>query len=172
MEGYTLEEAPHTKGAKIKIIGCGGGGGNTINYMIREGLSELDLIVANTDGQALNNSLAKTKIQLGEKTTGGLGAGGDPKKVAFLSTILRNFSFCMTRIESLSFLSSASPASASFFFGLPSKLKGIVTTETARAPTSLAALATMGVAPVPVPPPSPDAMKTISLCSKAALSSS
>ena len=79
MEGYTLEEAPHTKGAKIKIIGCGGGGGNTINYMIREGLSELDLIVANTDGQALNNSLAKTKIQLGEKTTGGLGAGGDPK---------------------------------------------------------------------------------------------
>ena len=82
MERYTLEEAPHTKGAKIKIIGCGGGGGNTINYMIREGLSELDLIVANTDGQALNNSLAKTKIQLGEKTTGGLGAGGDPKKGA------------------------------------------------------------------------------------------
>ena len=79
MEGYTIEEAPHTKGAKIKIIGCGGGGGNTINYMIKEGLKELDLIVANTDGQALNNSLAAKKIQLGEKTTGGLGAGGNPK---------------------------------------------------------------------------------------------
>ena len=79
MEGFTIEEAPHTKGAKIKIIGCGGGGGNTINYMIKEGLSELDLIAANTDGQALNNSLAKTKIQLGEKTTGGLGAGGKPE---------------------------------------------------------------------------------------------
>lgn len=74
-----VEEAQHTKGAKIKIIGCGGGGGNTINHMIKEGLGELDLVVTNTDGKALNNSLAKTKIQLGEKTTRGLGAGGDPK---------------------------------------------------------------------------------------------
>lgn len=79
MNEFTVEEAQHTKGAKIKIIGCGGGGGNTINHMIKEGLSELDLIATNTDGQALSNSLAKTKIQLGEKTTRGLGAGGDPK---------------------------------------------------------------------------------------------
>lgn len=79
MNEFIVEEAKHTKGAKIKIIGCGGGGGNTINHMIKEGLSDLDLIVTNTDGQALNNSLAKTKIQLGEKTTRGLGAGGDPK---------------------------------------------------------------------------------------------
>lgn len=79
MNEFTVEEAKHTKGAKIKIIGCGGGGGNTINHMIKEGLSELDLIVTNTDAKALNNSLAKTKIQLGEKTTRGLGAGGNPQ---------------------------------------------------------------------------------------------
>lgn len=79
MNEFTVEEALHTKGAKIKIIGCGGGGSNTINHIIKEGLTELDLIVTNTDGQALNNSLAKTKIQLGEKTTRGLGAGGNPK---------------------------------------------------------------------------------------------
>lgn len=78
MSDFTVEEAQHTRGAKIKIIGCGGGGGNTINHMIQTGLSELDLIVANTDKQALNNSLAKTRIQLGEKKTRGLGAGGNP----------------------------------------------------------------------------------------------
>lgn len=79
MNEFTVEEAQNTKGAKIKIIGCGGGGGNTINHMMQEGLSDLDLIATNTDEQALNSSLAKTKIQLGEKTTKGLGAGGDPK---------------------------------------------------------------------------------------------
>ncbi|NDJ26861.1 cell division protein FtsZ [Campylobacter sp. MIT 12-8780] len=78
MSEFTVEEMQHAKGAKIKIIGCGGGGGNMINHMMNMGLNNLDLIVANTDGQALTKSLAKTKIQLGEKTTRGLGAGGDP----------------------------------------------------------------------------------------------
>lgn len=84
MDEFTVEEAEHTKGAKVKIIGCGGGGGNMINHMLRVGLTfdNLDLITANTDKQALTNSLAQMKIQLGEKTTRGLGAGGDPKKGA------------------------------------------------------------------------------------------
>lgn len=79
MSEFTVEEAQHSRGAKIKIIGCGGGGGNMINRMIKMGLDNLDLVVANTDAQALAKSGAKTKIQLGEKTTRGLGAGGDPK---------------------------------------------------------------------------------------------
>lgn len=79
MSEFIVEEMQHSKGAKIKIVGCGGGGGNMINHMMRVGLNNLDLIAANTDGQALNKSLAKTKIQLGSKLTKGLGAGGDPQ---------------------------------------------------------------------------------------------
>jgi len=62
----------------LKVLGLGGGGSNAINRMIELGLSGVDFIVANTDSQALNNSLAPTKIQLGPKTTRGLGAGGNP----------------------------------------------------------------------------------------------
>ena len=63
----------------LKVLGLGGGGSNAINRMIELGLSGVDFIVANTDAQALNNSLAPTQIQLGPKTTRGLGAGGNPE---------------------------------------------------------------------------------------------
>ena len=63
----------------LKVLGLGGGGSNAINRMIELGLSGVDFIVANTDAQALNNSLAPTKIQLGPRTTRGLGAGGNPE---------------------------------------------------------------------------------------------
>ena len=63
----------------LKVLGLGGGGSNAINRMIELGLSGVDFIVANTDSQALKNSLAPTKIQLGPKTTRGLGAGGNPE---------------------------------------------------------------------------------------------
>ncbi len=63
----------------LKVLGLGGGGSNAINRMIELGISGVDFIVANTDSQALNNSLAPTKIQLGPKTTRGLGAGGNPE---------------------------------------------------------------------------------------------
>jgi len=63
----------------LKVLGLGGGGSNAINRMIELGISGVDFIVANTDAQALNNSLAPTKIQLGPKTTRGLGAGGNPE---------------------------------------------------------------------------------------------
>ena len=52
-----------TNGAKIKAIGVGGGGGNMINHMISEGIHSIDLIVANTDSQALDSSLAPYKMQ-------------------------------------------------------------------------------------------------------------
>lgn len=65
--------------AKIKVIGVGGGGNNAVNSMIaQEEIKGVDFIAINTDSQALLNSLAPIKIQIGEKITKGLGAGGDP----------------------------------------------------------------------------------------------
>jgi cell division protein FtsZ len=63
------------QGAVIKVIGVGGGGGNAVNTMIASTLHKVDFIVANTDAQALRNSKAPVKIQLGRQLTKGLGAG-------------------------------------------------------------------------------------------------
>lgn len=65
-------------GAKIKVIGVGGGGGNAVNRMIDAGIKGVEFIVANTDVQALDSSKAPIKIQLGSDLTRGLGAGADP----------------------------------------------------------------------------------------------
>ncbi len=62
-------------GARIKVAGVGGGGGNAVNTMIVAGLGGVEFLVANTDGQALENNRADARIQLGEK---GLGAGANP----------------------------------------------------------------------------------------------
>ncbi|HXG94474.1 MAG TPA: cell division protein FtsZ [Blastocatellia bacterium] len=66
-------------GAKIKVVGIGGGGGNAVNRMIEAGIEGVQFLVANTDLQALKSSRASVKIQIGEKLTRGLGAGGDPE---------------------------------------------------------------------------------------------
>ena len=65
--------------AKIKVIGIGGGGGNAVNRMVESGLKGVDFIVANTDVQALNKSLAPIKLQIGGELTDGLGAGANPE---------------------------------------------------------------------------------------------
>ena len=65
--------------AKIKVIGIGGGGCNAVNTMIASHLEGVEFIVANTDLQALGNSLASTKLQLGARLTKGLGAGANPE---------------------------------------------------------------------------------------------
>lgn len=65
--------------ANIKVIGCGGGGNNAVNRMIAEGLGSVEFISVNTDKQALSQSNAPTKIQIGEKLTKGLGAGANPE---------------------------------------------------------------------------------------------
>lgn len=75
---FSIEEQVEENNVKIKVIGVGGGGGNMINHMIKEGVSGVNMAVANTDSQALNNSFAPVKIQLGEKSTRGLGAGMKP----------------------------------------------------------------------------------------------
>jgi len=64
--------------ANITVIGVGGGGGNAVNRMIEAGIKGVDFIAANTDAQALQDSAAGIRIQLGEKHTRGLGAGGNP----------------------------------------------------------------------------------------------
>jgi cell division protein FtsZ len=69
------EELP----AKIKVVGVGGGGGNAVNRMIQSGIKGVEFIVANTDVQAMKNSLAPTKVQLGAQLTKGLGAGANPE---------------------------------------------------------------------------------------------
>lgn len=63
----------------LKVLGLGGGGCNAINRMIELGLNGVEFIAANTDSQALQSSLASKKIQLGPKSTRGLGAGGNPQ---------------------------------------------------------------------------------------------
>ncbi|WP_429885415.1 cell division protein FtsZ [Geoalkalibacter halelectricus] len=65
--------------AKIKVIGVGGGGGNAVNTMIDCHLEGVEFLTANTDAQALKNSKAPMKIQLGNKLTKGLGAGANPE---------------------------------------------------------------------------------------------
>ena len=66
--------------ANIKVIGVGGGGGNAVNRMIASGLSGVEFWAMNTDAQVLAMSSAPKKVQLGEKLTNGLGAGGNPAK--------------------------------------------------------------------------------------------
>jgi cell division protein FtsZ len=73
----TIEDAVR-QGARIKVIGVGGGGNNAVNRMVAEGLDGVEFIVANTDVQALHASPAPVKLQLGAKLTKGLGAGADP----------------------------------------------------------------------------------------------
>ena len=69
-----------TEGAVIKAIGVGGGGGNMINHMVEQKISGIELIVANTDAQALDSSLAPYKIQLGKNVARGRGCGMVPEK--------------------------------------------------------------------------------------------
>ena len=76
MEYFEIE---HDSNAKIKVVGCGGGGGNAVNNMIQSALKGVKFIVANTDHQDIHKSLAEHKIQIGEKLTKGLGAGANPE---------------------------------------------------------------------------------------------
>ncbi|MBP1556141.1 MAG: cell division protein FtsZ, partial [Oscillospiraceae bacterium] len=64
----------------IKVVGVGGGGGNAVNRMSDAGIQGVELIAMNTDSQILKYSKATYKLQIGDKLTHGLGAGGDPEK--------------------------------------------------------------------------------------------
>jgi cell division protein FtsZ len=75
---YDEMEREVNDNAVIKVIGVGGAGNNAVNRMIQSGIRGVEFISVNTDRQALKNSNASTKIQIGEKITRGLGAGANP----------------------------------------------------------------------------------------------
>ena len=75
---FGLDTGPESV-VTIKVIGVGGGGSNVVNRMVRSGVQGVDFIAVNTDKQALSISSATYKIQIGEKLTGGQGAGSNPE---------------------------------------------------------------------------------------------
>ena len=79
---FSIEFAEEHTGydARIKVIGCGGSGGNAVNTMINFGLEGVEFCVVNTDAQALGASAAPLKLPIGSSVTRGLGAGADPEK--------------------------------------------------------------------------------------------
>ncbi len=80
MEAFKVEEITHNpNGARIIAVGVGGGGGNMIGHMINENVKGIEMMLINTDAQALNETNAATQIQIGEKLTKGLGAGMKPE---------------------------------------------------------------------------------------------
>ncbi len=76
---FTFGDEPPSAGARIKVIGVGGSGGNAVNHMIESRIEGVEFLVANTDLQALKRSQAPVKLQLGAKLTRGLGAGANPE---------------------------------------------------------------------------------------------
>ncbi len=70
---------PKGQGAEIKVIGVGGGGGNAVNYMHKQGIRDVDFIICNTDAQAMESSPIQTRVQLGASLTEGRGAGNKPE---------------------------------------------------------------------------------------------
>ena len=72
-------DTSHDSKARIKVIGVGGCGNNAVDRMIEDNIQYIDFISANTDNMALAKSKAPIRIQLGEKLTRGLGAGGKPE---------------------------------------------------------------------------------------------
>ncbi len=79
---FSIEFADESAGydARIKVIGCGGSGGNAVNTMMSFGLEGVEFMVVNTDAQALAASAAPLKLHIGANVTRGLGAGADPEK--------------------------------------------------------------------------------------------
>jgi len=79
-DGIIKIETDEKTSAKLVVLGIGGGGGNAVNWMIESQLEGVEYIAINTDAQDLANNNADNKIRIGEKITGGLGAGGNPEK--------------------------------------------------------------------------------------------
>lgn len=76
---FDREESHATPLASIKVVGVGGAGGNTINCMVESGYTGVEFVAVNTDAQALKDSRAHVKLQIGQKSTKGLGAGANPE---------------------------------------------------------------------------------------------
>ena len=73
-------DLPVDRSSIIKVLGIGGGGSNAVNHMFRKGIKDVNFIVCNTDQQALTKSPVPVRVQIGETTTEGLGAGSQPER--------------------------------------------------------------------------------------------
>ena len=73
-------DLPVDRSSIIKVLGIGGGGGNAVNHMFRKGIKDVNFVVCNTDLQALTKSPVPVRVQIGEVTTEGLGAGSQPER--------------------------------------------------------------------------------------------
>ena len=142
------EETMMDGAATIKVIGVGGAGNNAVNRMIEAGIKGVDFIAVNTDRQALQKSKASAKIQIGEKITRGLGAGANPDIGA------------QSAEENKSEIAETLRGADMVF----------VTTPIVNIPISFADCATIGAAPVPVPPPIPAVTKPFTFEGKKRLS--
>ncbi|MBU1658947.1 cell division protein FtsZ [bacterium] len=78
MEPFLVKESRNISGARIIAVGVGGGGGNMIGHMLKEGVTGIEMMVINTDAQVLSETSGASKIQIGTKLTKGLGAGMKP----------------------------------------------------------------------------------------------
>ena len=78
-KGVNLNMRPRNYAAVIKVVGVGGGGTNAVNRMIKMGIKGVDFVACNTDAQSLLGSKADLKLDLGRKSTRGLGAGANPE---------------------------------------------------------------------------------------------
>jgi cell division protein FtsZ len=79
MANFTVESDSSSAKTNIKVVGVGGGGGNAMNTMVENGIKDVEFIAINTDSDALSRMKADVRIQIGEKLTRGLGAGGKPE---------------------------------------------------------------------------------------------
>ena len=78
-KGYSSQSSDVENGAFIRVVGIGGGGGNAVNRMMAEGIKGVDFITVNTDSQSLMLTNAPQRLHIGERSTRGLGAGGNPE---------------------------------------------------------------------------------------------
>lgn len=79
MEENVMKKENNHRSAEIKVVGVGGGGGNAVNYMHRQGIHDVDFVICNTDAQAMISSPVETWVQLGPSLTEGRGAGNKPE---------------------------------------------------------------------------------------------
>jgi cell division protein FtsZ len=79
MEENVNQKRGNHRDAEIKVIGVGGGGGNAVNYMHRQGIRDVDFVICNTDAQAMESSPVQVRVQLGASLTEGRGAGNKPE---------------------------------------------------------------------------------------------
>ena len=143
--------SPQNYLAVIKVVGIGGGGVNAINRMIDVGLKGVEFIAINTDAQHLLMSDADVKLDIGRKTTRGLGAGMDPEKGREAALDHADDIEEILRGADMVFVTAGEGGGT-----------GTGAAPIVSAPISRAIFATTGAPPVPVPPPSPAVTKTMS----------